>query len=1018
MRLFLIALFLLLVCAPISVQAQGFQQRHLVLTADNESESINLLPYLYMTKDPKKEIGTREFIRRLRSRLPGEAVETDMLNLSFQPYPHWLSFKLTNEDAREEWVLDLGTLWQGRSGIAAGLFVMDANSGVMLLDGLPRADGYIPDGETLATQLPLTIPKGNTARLIIYVLPTDTAPLTLPLRLVPAQDAALQNRSVFHKFDPVILVLTGSMLFFTFCLWFKVGRVFVPFILFYALNLATTLVTVTEPVIGGMLRDYAIPMSVVLNILLILWMTHSYLRSADSDNTDHDETAPMLLYIVAAFNIVGLLIFFFILPQGTVFRAFILQIPFYAALLTALFLSISAERHHRRGARDLAMAWFIILVGHAVGLVTTMGWIPVTHPMLIQAPLLSIAVSSIWLISAALARFAAAQDILIKRVIRKAQQAQSTARIKQSKENADQARLLRIIEREREIMEELRQRDAQRTQEMREAKETADEANKAKSAFLAVVSHEIRTPMTGIMGMLRLLRNSPLTADQGDYVQTIQDSGDAMMALLNDILDFSKIQGGGMVLEEVDFDIIRLVNGVVMLMTGHAAQKSIEIKADIGPQVPHYVKGDPTRLRQILLNLAGNAIKFTGQGGVTIQLSHDPNTPASGDDGIPIRFAVIDTGIGISEEAQKNLFSPFAQADSSIARKYGGTGLGLAICKTLIEAMGGQIQLSSIEGQGTTFSFTLIMPQGQAADAIEHHGDTTPPQEDGEADTTQPVKPRSILVVDDNAINRKVIASMLEPQGHTLTMLDNAEEVLTLLGERSFDLILMDIELPGLRGDEAAKMIRATYPQHENLPIIGLTGHTSDEDVAAFKQAGMNSVLHKPIDPDALDRVTGHEDWSRPPGHTTHGNSVETMDLDSDSFAESSHSEDPFETGQITNDQPVFDHKTLDILKQSMSGEEMDAMFTDMFAQADTITTAMRDAYEQEDFGAVRARAHEIKGMCGNFGLLAFAEIAGQIESQSGEEQPNIHAIGKLIAALPEAQLAAQDALTGWLSEG
>lgn len=1015
MRLALI--LLLLVMAPFAVQAQGFQERHLVLTDGMDEGPIDLLPYLYLTKDVKKEIGTREFIRRLRSRLPGDPVTEPLLNFSFHPYPHWLSMQLTNEDAREEWLLDLGTLWQGRSGIAAGLFIMDAGSGKMLLDGLPRENGTIPDGDRLSTQLPVTIPQGNTARLIFYVLPTDTAPLTMPLRLVPAQEAALKNRSVFNKFDPVILVLSAGMLFFTFCLWFKVGRVFVPFILFFALNLLLTLVVTTEPVIGGALKDYAVPISVVLNILLILWMTHAYLRSTDPAGANkRGEAAPMLLYIVAAFNIVGLLIFFFILPQGTAFRAFILQIPFYAALLTALFLCISAERNHRRGARDLAMAWFVILVGHAVGLVTVIGWVPITHPMLVQAPILSIALSSIWLISAAIARFAAAQDILIKRVIRKAQQAQTTARIKQSKENADQARLLRIIEREREIMEELRLRDAQRTEDMRIAKEQADEANKAKSAFLAVVSHEIRTPMTGIMGMLRLLRNSPLTADQADYVQTIQDSGDAMMALLNDILDFSKIQGGSMVLETLDFDLVRLISGVVMLMSGHAAQKNIDIKADIAGQVPNYVKGDPTRLRQVLLNLAGNAIKFTAQGGVTIQLTRDNKVQTTDKDSVPIRFSVIDTGIGISEEAQKNLFSPFAQADSSIARKYGGTGLGLAICKTLIEAMGAQIQLHSVEGQGTTFSFTLIMPQGQAADAIEHQNSDAIATSQQTQDA-QNVEPRNILIVDDNAINRKVIASMLEPQGHVLTMLDNAEEVLTLLSERSFDLILMDIEMPGLSGDEATKMVRATYPQHQDLPIIGLTGHTVEEEAAVFKMAGMNAILHKPIDPDALDLVIRHEGWPKPPAGLA-GVGVEAMDLDSDSFAEASSEQDPFQTLNLSGDQPAFDHKTLEALKQSMSRDEMDAMFTDMFAQADIIITAMRDAFEEEDFGALQARAHEIKGMCGNFGLMELSNIAGHIETLSGEDKPNIHSIGKMLAALPEAQLAAQEALASWLDEG
>jgi len=488
----------------------------------------------------------------------------------------------------------------------------------------------------------------------------------------------------------------------------------------------------------------------------------------------------------------------------------------------------------------------------ALSLLASLGTLSGAVPLMPQ----SWALSAYWvaLVAQAALLFGAFvhRDVMVYRRTRllraqKARKAQALAQRKQEEETKEQAHLLRVIERERELMSELRAREADRTEQMRQAKEAADEANRAKSAFLAVVSHEIRTPMTGILGMLRLLEGSSLNREQKDYVTTMRTSSDAMMRLLNDILDLEKIGSGQMELEAVDFDLPQMVGSVVTLMSAHAAEKGLTLEAKLDNGTPRYVVGDPARLRQVLLNLVNNAVKFTREGGVTISVGAvpgaDPGTHA-------VTFAVRDTGIGIPPEAQERLFVPFAQAESSTARKYGGTGLGLAICKEIVGAMGADIEIDSLEGRGTTFRFTITLPEGRAEAA--QSGAT------GQDEAMRPsgplaCPPMRILTVEDNAINQRILRSLLEAHGHEVVAAEMAEAALDLAKERAFDVILMDINLAGMSGLEAARVLRsAVSGPNVATPIIALTGNVAQENAQACYAAGMNGFLPKPVRPAAL----------------------------------------------------------------------------------------------------------------------------------------------------------------------
>ncbi|HEX4130746.1 MAG TPA: ATP-binding protein [Pirellulales bacterium] len=538
------------------------------------------------------------------------------------------------------------------------------------------------------------------------------------------------------------------------------------------------------------------------------------------------------------------------------------------------------------------------------------------------------------------------------------------------------------------LNEELQGQVAQRREAervMQAAKGTAVAANRAKSEFLANISHELRTPMNAIIGMTELALEEPLSPNVRDCLGTAKDSADVLLSLLNEILDFSRIESGRFTLERDEFKLRSTVNETVRTLRIRADNKRLKLVRDVNDEVPDRLVGDSLRLRQVLANLVGNAIKFTEQGEVVIGVGVDSQTSTA----TCLKFSVRDTGIGIAAEDRERIFAPFTQADSSTTRMHGGTGLGLTICGELVRLMGGRIWVTSELGQGSTFCFTawfdrVAEPHGAMGRAGGEHA--------AAAEADAPPRSLRVLVAEDVPANQKLVRMILQKRGHEIDVAENGKQALEMVRAGRYDAVLMDVQMPVVDGLQATAAIRAEQARDvHRLPIIAMTAHAMRGDRERCLAAGMDAYVAKPVDSGQLIHLI--EKFG---GQRAAAGAVTLTDNAVTTSTEPSADTNPPMPPAIES-LKVFDAAQA-LARMGGSRQLLAEMIGWFRDDAPKLIEEMSAAAVEHDWRRLARVAHNLKGLASNLDAEQVIALARQIEQQADAQAST--AIGPLLDQL------------------
>ncbi|MBL0230018.1 MAG: response regulator [Moraxellaceae bacterium] len=746
-------------------------------------------------------------------------------NYGFTKAAYWVKVDLNNHTDQKEWILHfeypLMDVLQLYTPNAQNQYRLQYSTG----DTYPFSQRPIKDR---GFALPISITPQQTQSIYLRLQSRDSMIISMSLLTPDAFRAEQQNESFwFGMYYGAVLIILLFNAYLYLILKDRNHLHYVAVLGCYALielslnGMGTVYFWGDFPEVAKRIRPFAISLFALASFTL----TKSFLgiKQVTLGKTNLD---PFFMGFILL-TLVGAVIFPFTLSiQLSMMIAFITAPIMYGA-------GIYTWRHGSRLGKYFTLGWSGLVLGGMVNVLRAFDILPVNFWTTYGAQLGSI--STLLILNSALT--------------------DRMHLLQQENDKSQQLRLSQQEETNRLLDQKVRDRTEAlllKTEEAERAKQQAETAVKAKSEFLANMSHEVRTPMNGMIGMTQLLADTPLNVEQKHYINTIQSSSEALLRIINDILDYSKIEAGKLDIEHTNFNLHQLLKECVSLFVLPAKERGLPIKTEIMPNVPCGMVGDPTRVRQVIINMLGNAYKFTERGTVTLRAYLREN---KGADGVFIQFEVQDTGIGITTEQRERLFQSFSQADSSVTRKYGGTGLGLAISRSLVRLMNGDIGVKSIPSQGSIFWFYVQMSHGTEPNQTQVTQKTkTKPNND-----YPNLSGLTVLIAEDNPINQMVIVGMLKKYNIVATVASDGLDALQVLmaSQDMFDVVLMDCEMPNMDGYTATRRIRAWELQQQHIPtlIYGVSAHALAEYQQQGIDSGMNGFIVKPLKQEDLSKA-------------------------------------------------------------------------------------------------------------------------------------------------------------------
>jgi len=1008
-----------------SAFAQNISKDTIVI--NNKTETYNISKNITIIGDRFKNKTFYNVLKEYKKG-GGYLVKSNKIFISDSSSAYWLIFSIKNNNPlKEKWVLNLGNDSDYITGVADNIYLF-SNKNIhkaLMRDGRKIKNKIQIIGQR-KNSLPLEIKPWTKGVFAIYVNPMAGASLIISPKIEDINYYKELNENTEYK-NKVVSAIGFIIILMLLAYSIKYKETTSVILAIYTATQFIIYQTSNEVIpLGNNTSAVYLDLLYAISNILVLAITYKILGFSKAKIlNDLRKFTSLLILIIAIIYISG----FIIDPLNNLTTYINLRfMPIFTAVFILIIFLIATRKKETPQNIYFEISWVIIILNLVLReshIFTTAEFSPLDIDIYYYSLLLHLTLlifSSLSLNSKInLRKEWLKEDSDIKEKIAKG--------FSKSREISSQNELISIMQKEKDLIIDLKNREAGKIHEMGVAKDAADKANKAKTDFLAVISHEIRTPMTGIMGIINLLKDTKLNKKQDEYVETLNQTGNILLMLLNDILDFSKAEAGRMDIEEIDFDINSLVENVSNMMRSPVSQKGVSLETKISSKVPRVLKGDPARIRQIITNLVSNAIKFTKKGSISISVDLHRTKSETHE----IFFSVKDSGIGIPEDVQEKLFKPYIQAGSSISRRFGGTGLGLSICHRLIKAMGGNIEIKSSLGKGSIFYFILPLKAGNLEEKVREDSTNpiSPTEENFKASKTK--KPLSktpqpktskpahqnntgvgkILVVDDNALNQEVIAALLEKDNHDITTVGTVIDAMNEIGRNYFDIIFMDMQMPEINGLAATGMIRSVKDKKKaKTPIIAMTANRDEESISKCIQAGMNDHISKPIDLEQVRNIIKHILGEKDRLSKTLGSALPEPD------PEKTKVQQIADLKELSLD-VVKEHlnkKTFSSIQSSMDETKLREMVTDLHGSINGLILESEKSLTKKKIKDIELHAHNLCGLCANFGLDALSDAAKQLERQAKNGR-EIEVLERTIDRLKPVYAAGKKALNLFLDE-